>query len=265
MNNNCLIGNIINNIYDLFEQIAEGDIHGLKHALIVRDHVLQAIGNDKCDNKINICVAALLHDVDDKKFFPNNKKCKNAKSILKKVGYPENDIKHVLKMIKLVSFSSNGNNNVYINYTYNETFPWKCNKFDFLPRDADRLEAIGYIGIIRCCCYGLEIKRPLVDARDIETIDPKDYNINYLKKIEPYSSMGYVCVYILARDRIINEDNIYLNSLFEQRKQEMQKIIDCYVKKGLDFSFDDIKRIILLDSNNNNLIELLNNEINKFF
>ena len=61
-------------------------------------------------------LAALLHDADDKKYFPKNKRYENARSIMDKVLKKKADTfdialvkKEACEMISYVSASDNGN------------------------------------------------------------------------------------------------------------------------------------------------------------
>jgi hypothetical protein len=107
--------------------------HGILHAERVMDHALRAVEchttlgieeEDSADEgrltlhqvvekKLNteqtlaILLAALLHDVDDRKLFGG--KSHHAFLILVMLGLPQNTIQMVLDMIQLVSTASNGN------------------------------------------------------------------------------------------------------------------------------------------------------------
>lgn len=142
-------------IAELFAARGEGAIHGLVHGQRVMDHVSRAFEFDNklvhVDMLMDDKLAALLHDVDDNKIFPDSRECENARQLLKTINYPAERIDKVCHMISLVSFSKNGIKPVP---------KWWMG----VARDADRLEALGWIGVMRCICYGFEIGRPLFDA-----------------------------------------------------------------------------------------------------
>lgn len=127
---------------DLLNEHDVDDGHGIKHALSVVDHAKKALMHDthSKDIKEAILLASLLHDADDRKFFPDNKTHQNARHILSEIGAEDDLADLVVDMIDLVSCSSNGN-------TPHEPM-WML-----IPRFADRLEAIGKIGIVRCWQY----------------------------------------------------------------------------------------------------------------
>lgn len=96
---------------------------------------------------MEVKVAALLHDVDDDKYFPNQKEGEhaNACATMEAVRVPQESQKAILTMIALVSCSRNGNSV--------PEFIQKGNKY--------RLEAVGAVGVIRCYQYSKEKDRPL--------------------------------------------------------------------------------------------------------
>lgn len=136
--------------------------HGLEHALMVLCHAKRALDAYKQTNpsgiseqeELNVKLAALLHDTDDSKYFPNNKNFENAKHILTKSGLDEENINEIIKMISWVSASKNG-----------DRIPKEVSTTgkDFLlyPRYADRLEALGIIGLERTLDYTLSQGAPL--------------------------------------------------------------------------------------------------------
>jgi uncharacterized protein len=125
--------------------------HGYDHALAVMHHARHALKHFSNLNQAQrqaVLLAALLHDADDGKFFPNNKNYENATEILQ--AYSEEERTLALQMIGLVSCSRNGNQ------TSQDIPLWM-----FIPRWCDRLEAMGEIGIKRCQIYNEHVKRPI--------------------------------------------------------------------------------------------------------
>lgn len=129
--------------------------HGFSHALQVLAHAEKMLDCDPVQlapgETLLVKLAALLHDVDDRKLFAENKNYENARQILQKIGFAEDErLEKVIEMIKLVSTSANGN-------AIDERFA----SWMLYPRFADRLEAIGPIGVERCLAYTLHLQRPL--------------------------------------------------------------------------------------------------------
>lgn len=116
--------------------------HGLIHFTNVRNHAIKALKYENLSDrkKLQVEFAALLHDVDDKKLFPNSVNNENARKILAEsvdIDDKQKFIDDIISMIDLVSCSKNGDSE--------PPEPWMA-----IPRDCDRLEAIGQIGIDRC-------------------------------------------------------------------------------------------------------------------
>ncbi|PQJ80090.1 HD domain-containing protein [Polaribacter porphyrae] len=114
-----------------------------------------AIAKEENVNILVVSLAALLHDIADPKFYNGNEKIgpKKAKKFLIKQKVPKEIGKHVVKIIKHISFKN--------------TFQKNKKQFSSIElkvvQDADRLDAIGAIGIARCFNYGGFKNRPLYD------------------------------------------------------------------------------------------------------
>lgn len=131
-------------------------LHGVVHAKRVAEHVRASLHErlEHIDTRMDCIMAALLHDADDPKVFHKNDE-DNALRILRTIHYPKDRMMMVLRMIDNVSYSKNG-----INSTFHDGFIQRESVWD-TPRDADRLEALGLVGIARCVRYGELAGRPL--------------------------------------------------------------------------------------------------------
>jgi uncharacterized protein len=127
--------------------------HGITHMTTVLNHTENALvqwSGDAIGIKeiFKVKLAALLHDIDDSKYFSDDGLYKNAREILENVNtiLSHEDINDIIQMIKWVSSSGNG-----------DSIPDKAIGKEYLlyPRYADRLEAIGIIGLERTLHYTL--------------------------------------------------------------------------------------------------------------
>lgn len=138
-------------------------------------HIKRVFNNTKLIAKsenVNILIVslgALLHDIADSKFHDGDETVgpKIAQEFLKNLGVKNEVITHVINIIENISFKGG-----------NETQQFKSNELDVI-QDADRLDAIGAIGIARCFNYGGYKNRVLYDPE----IEP---NLNMNK--EQYKS-----------------------------------------------------------------------------
>ncbi len=121
---------------------AEGG-HDWFHIERVYKNALLIAREEKCDLEV-VKLGALLHDVADSKFHDGDETVgpKTARNFLEKENVSEETIQHVVKIIENISFKG-GN------------FEKKFNSKELeIVQDADRLDAIGAIGIARCFNYG---------------------------------------------------------------------------------------------------------------
>ncbi|MDO5139671.1 MAG: phosphohydrolase, partial [Oscillospiraceae bacterium] len=94
--------------------------------------------------------AALLHDADDHKLF-NTENNANARRFLEDNGIDPEKTEKICSAINMVSFSKNRGRRP-------DTIEGK------IVQDADRLDALGAIGIARTFAFGGERGRPLDDS-----------------------------------------------------------------------------------------------------
>lgn len=136
----------LNEVRKLCKDLSIDDSHGVEHvkrALSYLQPIHEAYveeGNHKLSDAIylNIALAIILHDVDDAKFTDTND-YQNAKTILTRIGWTNKDhIAQIVFMISKVSMSINGTE---VDPTLEDWIYW--------PRHADRIDALGYIGIER--------------------------------------------------------------------------------------------------------------------
>jgi HD superfamily phosphodiesterase len=137
--------------------------HGITHMTTVLNHTENALvqwSGDAIGIKeiFKVKLAALLHDIDDSKYFSDDGLYKNAREILENVNtiLLDEDINDIIQMIKWVSSSGNG-----------DSIPDEAIEKEYLlyPRYADRLEAIGIIGLERTLQYTLHKAKKAKNAK----------------------------------------------------------------------------------------------------
>jgi len=124
--------------------------HDAEHVLRVYKNAMLIAGNEpECDVQL-VALAALLHDADDHKLFATKDNA-NARRFLKKEGVPQDIADKICEIINSVSFSKNQG---------------KCPDTleGMIVQDADRLDAIGAIGIARTFAYGGAHGRAMSDS-----------------------------------------------------------------------------------------------------
>ena len=143
-----LITKTIEYIKELYKDNSDG--HDLDHSLRVYNNAVKISKSYTDADPLIISLASLLHDADDHKLFDTENN-DNARKFMESQNISEEDINMVCNVINSVSFSKN-----------------KGVKPDTLEgcivQDADRLDALGAIGIARTFAYGGRNNRSLVES-----------------------------------------------------------------------------------------------------
>ena len=143
-----VVDNAIAYIEELFRGNAGG--HDAAHTLRVYRNALKIAEKEpSCDVEI-AALAALLHDADDYKLFATENNA-NTRAFLAANDATEGETERICEIINAVSFSKNRGHAP-------ETLEAK------VVQDADRLDAIGAIGIARTFAYGDEHGRSLDES-----------------------------------------------------------------------------------------------------
>ena len=185
------------------------------------------------EEKVNILVVslgALLHDIADAKFHDGDESLgpQIAQDFLLSIGVPKRTINHVVKIIKFSSFKAgltNGKNKQKI--------------FSSLElkvvQDADRLDAIGAIGIARAFNYGGYKNRTLYDP----SIPPnlKMTKEEYKKSKAPTINHFYEKL-LLLKDKMNTTTG---KRLAEERHHFMLDYLEQFYKEWNPLSFKNLK------------------------
>ena len=140
---------------------AEGGHDWFHIARVFKNSIL--ISKDEKVDVFVVSLAALLHDIADPKFYNGDETVgpKVATKFLKEQEVHEQIINHVVHIIKHISFKN--------------SFDKASEKFTSIElkvvQDADRLDAIGAIGIARCFNYGGFKNRGLYDPEIIPNLN----------------------------------------------------------------------------------------------
>jgi uncharacterized protein len=158
-------------------------------------------------------LVALLHDVDDHKLSPDTSESKaNARRFLKENGIDEKKIDEICTMIGDISFA--GSDSVTPT-----TIEGKC------AQDADRLDAIGAIGIARAFAYGGSHQRlmydpeqkPIMDMGREEYYNRKSTTVNHFyEKLFKLKDM----MNTRSARRIADERNEYMQQYIDRFMSE---------------------------------------------
>ena len=148
MDERTIISHAIEYIETLFANDCGG--HDAAHSKrVFHNATLIADTEPACDRFI-VALAALLHDVDDHKLF-HTENNENARTFMAQHHLDESRTEFICEVINGISFSKNRG-------VRPKTLEGK------IVQDADRLDAMGAIGIARTFAFGGERKRPLDDS-----------------------------------------------------------------------------------------------------
>ena len=134
----------------LFAGNADG--HGLDHSMRVYKNAMLLAETEPTADRFIVALSALLHDADDYKLFQTENNA-NARSFLKSANVDRETTDRICEVINSVSFSKNKGKKP-------ETIEGQ------IVQDADRLDAIGAIGIARTFAFGGKHNRSLESSID---------------------------------------------------------------------------------------------------
>lgn len=219
MNEDIIIYRAIGHLDELLKTHNVDVSHGIEHAKKVEEHTHKALSysNLRDTNKrLAIRLAALLHDADDRKFFPNNKNYENARYIIEIVLPTQKDIqKHVISLIDMVSFSKNGNS----------LFGTDIPEESLYPCIADRCEALGKRGIVRCYQYTIHVNRPVYTENTVRCTSVED-----IRKISTQKRLN---IYLQKKESDTMIDHFY-DKLCHLNVEIKNPYLKAEMTKGMD-------------------------------
>lgn len=181
-------------ISELFANDCSG--HDYWHSLRVLNIAEKIARTEKCNEYI-VMIAALLHDTDDIKLFETDD-YENARRIMSDCQLTEDTIDNVINIIREISFKGT------------ETTSPKSIEGKIV-QDADRLDAMGAIGIARAFAYGGNHNRaihipdcqPNTNMNEAEYRNNKGTTINhfYEKLLLMKDMMNTDCAKTIAKKR----------------------------------------------------------------
>jgi uncharacterized protein len=149
--------NVIDSIKNEVKEIMDNDsAHDFAHVMRVYKNAQKICKKEKANEKLVLC-AALLHDIvsypksDKRSKNSSIESAKKSKIILKQYGFSNDEILIISNAIRDHSFSQN---------KIPDSIVGK------ILQDADRLDAIGAIGIARVFATGGSLKRPFYNIDD---------------------------------------------------------------------------------------------------
>jgi uncharacterized protein len=201
---------IIENALSLAKKIFDGnsDGHDYFHTVRVYKTATELARSENADLEIT-ALAAILHDVDDRKLSPETcENKKNAFDILNELKIDSEKQNAILKIISEVSF-------VGTDSPVPESKEGKC------VQDADRLDALGAIGIARAFAFGGSRGRQMYNPEIMPVLnaDSKTYS-----KIENSTSVNHFYEKLFLLKSMMNTEKA--KEIAEKRENFMREFLD---------------------------------------
>ena len=136
--------------------------HDFEHILRVMANAEKILAEEPLADAEAVRVAVALHDVDDYKLGSDGAQ---AKSFLSEIGAQEDFARKVLDIVSSIGFSKSGS---HPNFQMIE---------QAIVSDADKLDAVGAIGVCRTVMYSAATKHPLFNEQIFpdENLTPEQY------------------------------------------------------------------------------------------
>lgn len=210
---------LVQNATIFIKEIFQNDFsgHDFFHSMRVYRTAINIAEAEHADMEV-VALAALLHDVDDRKLSPMTaEKKENTARFMRSQNVPESEIRQVCQIIDEVSFK--GTDSVRPS-----TPEGKC------VQDADRLDALGAIGIARTFAYGGSHNRAIYDPE----LPPR----TAMNQAQYYSSkstsLNHFYEKLFLLEGMMNTETG--KAIARKRTQYMQQFVDEFLNEwdGLD-------------------------------
>ncbi|WP_024769982.1 HD domain-containing protein [Aquimarina macrocephali] len=175
----------------------------------------QSISKEEEVDFFIVSLGALLHDIADSKFYDGDETIgpKIAADFLGNLQVKQAVIDHVIKIIENISFKGG-----------NIDQKFRSPELDVI-QDADRLDAIGAIGIARCFNYGGFKNRVLYDPEIVPNL--KMNKEEYKSSVSPTINHFYEKL-LLLKDRMNTKTG---RKLATERHQFMEQFLEQFYKE----------------------------------
>lgn len=212
MNKDQIISNTKDFVQDTLKN-AEGG-HDWFHILRVYNNAKNIMSQENADVFV-VELASLLHDIADSKFHNGDEEIgpRKARTFLETQSVETETLDHVVNIIKNVSYKGGHN-----------TGSFQSLELDIV-QDADRLDAIGAIGIARTFNFGGFKNNPLYDP-DIPA-NPNQSKEEYKKSNSPTINHFYEKL-LLLKDKMNTET---ARKIATQRHEFMLNYLDQFYKE----------------------------------
>lgn len=192
--------------------------HDYFHVNRVRNNALM-IAKEEGGDVFVIELAALLHDISDWKMNESNHSIgpKAARDFLESLSVEENVIKHVCEIIENMSFRGGGEKIINLS------------KEGRIVQDADRLDALGAIGIARAFASGHKFNQEIYnpDIKPLTKAKAKEYEKQYVGKRKNTTLNHFYEKILLLKERMNTQS---AKAIAESR----HKFMENYLKQFFD-------------------------------
>ncbi len=193
----------------------EGTGHDWYHIKQVRDMALRIAAIEGGDKEL-IELAALAHDVGDRKFYPTPEAGEAAtRELLQRCGVSAEMTEKVMDIVDRVSFKGARVQDDM------STLEGK------IVQDADRLYALGAIGVARCFAYGGSKGRPLYNPEEklLQATDVEQYYKNVTSSLAHFQEKLFHLkerIHTKTARTIAEERDAYLHDFYDRFMAEWE-------------------------------------------